>query len=146
MKHIVILALLSGCAGSYTKIDFSKVGEAPMRADEAINVIAADYGLKYQPNVYWYGSGFSCPDQDYAWVPDGLDFCVDGVFNEWTQDIAVSNYGLTMPIYRTALAHELCHQKSWEESGEPDERHIGPCFESGGIVDKENQKLYEMGM
>lgn len=142
MKTIIILAFLSGCVQT-SWIDQSKIGDAPPNADQAINIIAADYGLRAQPNVFWYGKGFDCTKYKYSWL-NREGQCVQGVFFDWTQEIAVSNMGMTMPISRTGLAHELCHQLEWEQTGDSDINHSGECFKSGGTVEQENQKLAEM--
>ncbi len=143
MKKLIFVLAVSGCAQGLTWIDESKIGTAPENSQKVINLVTADYKLKVQPNVTWYGKGFDCKDIPYAWVDNGE--CVYGAFFASTQEIAISNMGLVGPIHKTPIAHELCHQMLFEAHEDLDGNHTGRCFVEGGIVDKENEKLASLG-
>lgn len=145
-KTIILLAFLSGCVQT-SMINQSMVGEPPANADEAIRIISNEYRLAFDPSVSWYshGLGVRC-DNPSAWYHENAHGCIDGIYYQDTQEIAVSAYWAEQGIHYTAISHEMCHHKSFLETGDTDGKHTGPCFVEGGIVDAMNQKLASMGM
>ena len=142
--------LVASCAGG-SRIEAWRAGDPPPGAEDAVKMIENEYRLIHVPELTWYGgAGLDCVDNPNAWCIGGTcrssnTDCADGVFFDWTQELAVSNHHGAPPS-QTALAHELWHQKLFEETGYSDQDHKDDGFQPGGAVQTMREHLAAEGL
>ena len=150
---LCLSAALLVSVGCGFRVDPSKFGPPPPRADEAIAAVESFYGMgPSSAEVIWYGGAArDCVDPDRPWCgtggicwrsDDGLG-CVPGE-TDGNTSLVSNGSGLLISqvgggIY-SVLAHELAHVK-WDD---PD--HRKPAFSVGGGVAQITAQLAALGM
>jgi hypothetical protein len=133
MRTILVVLMVVGCGYAPLEVDQTKVVAPPARADEAIDVVMADWHMQFRPIVWWYGGdALDCPG-GRSWKDDsgvcrlGLSRPTGrgGVIIVSAQDKDPAN---PTPIHFTALTHEMGHCASEERGEGGDMYHAGHFF------------------
>jgi len=109
------------------------------------------YGMTVEPPpIEWVtGSSLNCGANDGGWesYDFGEDLCVAGE-STWQPFNALVAWPAGSVFSTTALAHELCHLRDGivTNGQDLDPNHIGACFVEGGLVQKANEALAEIGL
>jgi hypothetical protein len=118
----------------------------PNFAPLAIQVILTAYGLTDGPRVSWIeGHALDCA-AGQAWDRDGE--CVDGSWEVGESPIAPVEVAFPegVKFIDTALAHELCHYRTWALTGDADLNHTGECWQPNGLLSHAYDELRKAGI
>lgn len=141
MRWLALAVFLVGCGDN---VEFVT---KPRQAEAVALVWGAQYGMATgAPSVYWVeGAEQNCMDGNRPGFLTSSLGCRGG--------LARSNAGVIQVVWVdgdsfhvTYMAHEMCHLRSQIETGDGDGDHLGPCFTTGGYVDRANATLSALGM
>lgn len=145
MKRLfLLLALLAGCGGPLS--GYRLPGQDLAERD----VWRATYGMVVDPpavrwrsgsdlNCSWGGDrylGFHLEDGTCA---SGVDYCVG-------RQVEAAYPYANRPFSQTSYAHELNHQRMWDQYGTIDPMHSDPSWAPGGLVDQADAALAADGL
>jgi hypothetical protein len=150
MRRLAILALAAGLSGCITPLgDFEPDPEltiaGPLKADEAIALIAASLDRSRTGEIYWYGKkALTCDDGERFPSPIG---CVYGFTMKRG---SIVSWDEEQPPSATPLTHEIVHQFRGDP-GHRDTRLWGTNpqlddYEPGSLVGDINATLIAAGL
>jgi hypothetical protein len=109
------------------------------------------YGMTVAPPaIEWVtGQALNCGANNAGWVSHAYSppLCVAGLSN-WEPFDALVAWPPGAEFSTTAFAHELCHLRDGvlTNGQDLDSNHTGECFVSGGLVEKADAALAEVGL
>lgn len=124
----------------------------PNQASATTIVWNEQYGMTVKPPpVEWMtGSSLNCGANDGGWESNDYNppQCVAGesTWQPFNAQVAWPAGATQFSI--TAFAHEFCHLRDGviSDGADLDPNHTGECFVPGGLVEKANDALAEIGL
>lgn len=142
----VTLLLLAGCHHDYSKIPDQ---------DRAVNIVWCETyhatSVAKAPPIEWiYPPNLTCHRGEgfYREAYEGgplTSQCVTGVYTDPPFDYIKLSLWDGAKFSNTGLSHELYHAYLLYTTGDSDESHKTPGFQSGGIVDQADEALTAAG-